>query len=61
MWHDLLSAFGLMLVMEGVVPFLSPHTLRTALERLAALSDRELRIGAALSMGVGVVTLYWIR
>ncbi|MBS0602787.1 MAG: DUF2065 domain-containing protein [Proteobacteria bacterium] len=61
MWHDLLSAFGLMLVMEGVVPFLSPQALRTALVRLASLSDRELRVGAALSMALGVAVLYWIR
>jgi hypothetical protein len=27
MWDDLLAAFGLMLVLEGILPFLSPRAL----------------------------------
>lgn len=61
MWHDLMVAFALMMVVEGVGPFLSPHAVREALLGMARLNDRALRVCGLLCMIVGVVTLYWIR
>jgi uncharacterized protein YjeT (DUF2065 family) len=40
MWDDLLAAFGLMLVLEGILPFLSPRASRQSLLRMAQLEDR---------------------
>ncbi len=58
MWHDLLSALALMLVIEGILPFLNPEALRRALERAARLEPRVLRLCGLLSMLGGVLLLY---
>ena len=61
MWHDLLVALALLLVIEGVWPFLSPGSLRQALRRMAEQDDRSLRIAGLASMLVGVVLLYLVN
>lgn len=49
-WADLLAAFALYLVIEGLLPFISPGGWRRSLGMLAQLSDAQLR-----SFGLGVV------
>jgi len=61
MWHDLLVALALLLVIEGVWPFLSPDGLRRALLLMTRQNDRSLRVAGLLSMLVGVVLLYLVN
>jgi uncharacterized protein YjeT (DUF2065 family) len=61
MWNDLLSALALILVIEGVMPFLSPGTLRRSMQQLAQLPDRVLRVIGLSSMVGGVLLLYIVR
>lgn len=61
MWHDLLAAFGLMLVLEGILPFLNPQRVRQALLQMAQMNDRVLRIVGLGSMLMGLILLYFIR
>ena len=61
MWADLLSAIALMLVIEGVLPFLNPEGLRKALAMMAQMDDRQLRFAGLSSMLLGVLLLYFIR
>lgn len=61
MWHELLIGLALMLVIEGVVPFLSPAVMRQALLTMAQMDDRSLRLSGLLSMVIGVVLLYLLR
>ena len=61
MWNDLLAAIALILVIEGLMPFLSPSTLRRYTQQLAQLPDRTLRIVGFFSMIGGVVLLYVVR
>ena len=61
MWDELLAAFGLMLVLEGIIPFLNPGALRQTLLRLAQLDDRILRIAGLASMAGGLLVLYLLR
>jgi uncharacterized protein YjeT (DUF2065 family) len=61
MWHDLLVALALVLVIEGVWPFLSPSGMRRALLAVAKEDDRTLRIAGLISMVAGVALLYWVR
>lgn len=58
MWGNLLDAFALLLVLEGIMPFLSPSSVRRLLARLSELGDGSLRIAGLASMVVGVVLLY---
>ena len=61
MWHDLLVALSLMLVIEGILPFLSPETMRQVLLRTAELNDESLRVGGLITMVSGVALLYWVN
>ncbi len=60
-WSDLLAALALVLVIEGMVPFLNPQSLRRMLETVTQLDDRTLRIAGLVSMLLGVVMLYIVR
>ncbi|MCP5451555.1 MAG: DUF2065 domain-containing protein [Candidatus Competibacter sp.] len=61
MWNELLAAFGLMLVLEGILPFLSPDRLRQTLLQMAKLEDRALRLVGLASMLLGLLVLYVFR
>jgi hypothetical protein len=61
LWNDLLAALALVLVIEGMVPFLNPQALRRMLETVSQLDDRTLRITGLISMLCGVVMLYIVR
>lgn len=60
-WGDLLAALALVLVIEGIVPFVSPQSLRRMLATVSQLDDRSLRITGLVSMIFGVVMLYLVR
>jgi hypothetical protein len=56
-----LSAVGLMLVMEGMLPFLSPRRFRRMLAAVIQADDRVLRTVGFLSMVAGAMLVYLIR
>ena len=51
------GALALMLVIEGVLPFLSPGVWRKVFERVIQLSDGQIRFVGLSSMIVGLVAL----
>lgn len=59
--NDLWAATALVLVLEGILPFLAPARWRDAVQQLAQLSDGQLRMIGLGSMLVGLVLLAWIR
>lgn len=61
MWSDLFAALALYLVLEGILPFLSPTTLRRAMQSFAEMDDNKLRTMGLLSMIAGAVLLYFVR
>ena len=61
MWEELGKAFCLMLVLEGIIPFLYPGRWRSLVVRLAIISDRQLRIMGLASMIIGVGLLYILK
>lgn len=61
MWHELIIAACLVLVIEGVIPFLSPNHWREAVSLMSAMSDRQLRLMGLGSMVVGTVLLYIVN
>ena len=60
-WTDLLSAIGLMLVLEGLLPFASPARWREVMRQLGGASDGNLRTIGAVSMIAGLLLLYFVR
>ena len=61
MWMHLLTALGLLFVLEGIFPFLTPHGLRRAMLQTAQLPDRALRLIGLASMLLGLLVLYFLH
>jgi hypothetical protein len=60
-WQDLGGALALYLVLEGVLPFLSPTLAQRAFRRMAESGQTQLRIVGLGSMLAGLALLYGIR
>jgi uncharacterized protein YjeT (DUF2065 family) len=60
-WQDLFSALALVLVIEGLLPFVNPSRWRRTLRTISDLDDGRLRGIGAVSMVAGVVLLYVVR
>ena len=60
-WNVVLVATALMLVIEGIIPFLKPDAMRKALTMMAQMDDRAMRLGGLASMVMGVVLLYLVQ
>ena len=61
MWEEIGRAFCLMLVIEGILPFLYPTRWRRLVASIAMVSDRYLRIVGLVSMMIGVGLLYVLK
>jgi uncharacterized protein YjeT (DUF2065 family) len=57
----LLTAVALMLVIEGVLPFLVPALWRETFRRLTEMSDGQIRFIGLTSMVAGVLLLFLMR
>lgn len=61
MWHDLLIAGALMLVLEGVLPLLSPKIFKQAMHTASQMSENEARWVGFASMVAGAVMIYFLK
>lgn len=60
-WQTLGAALALMLIFEGILPFLIPHRLRMAALTVLKLNNRSLRMMGLGSMLLGLALLYIIK
>lgn len=58
MESNLLAAVALMLVIEGVLPFLAPSVWRETFRKMTEMSDGQLRFVGLSSMLGGILLLY---
>jgi len=56
-----LAALGLMLVLEGLMPFIFPKSWRETLRNLAQWQDGQVRFLGLSLMLSGLLLIYWIR
>lgn len=61
LWNDLLAALALMLVIEGVLPFLNPTGMKRRMAQIAKLEERLLRTVGLSAMLIGLALLYFVR
>ena len=61
MWGDIATALALVLVIEGIMPFLNPAGMRRMLAMVAQLDDITLRAIGLTSMIIGVLLLYLVH
>ena len=57
MTSTLLMAFALMLVLEGLMPFIAPAAWRETFRRLVQFTDGQIRFIGLTSMVVGLILL----
>jgi uncharacterized protein YjeT (DUF2065 family) len=61
MLHDVGIALCLVLVIEGIVPFLYPRRWREMVMMLSEIDDRTMRVAGLASMLLGTGLLYLIN
>ena len=60
-WADFWAALALVLVLEGLIPFVSPRGYKNMVQQMAAMPEQTLRnVGLVLMIG-GLLFLYLVR
>jgi uncharacterized protein YjeT (DUF2065 family) len=59
--HDVFVALALVLIIEGIWPFLNPEGFRRVLLMVATENKRSLRLAGFVSMVLGVGLLYLVN
>jgi len=60
-WADFIAAVAILLIVEGILPFLSPGRSRRVFEQMSRLGDRELRFAGLVGMVAGLGLLFYVR
>jgi len=60
-WSDLLTAVAILLVLEGLLPFINPGATRRVFQQLSQMMDRELRVAGFVAMAAGLLLLFIVR
>ncbi|MDH3993218.1 MAG: DUF2065 domain-containing protein [Gammaproteobacteria bacterium] len=60
-WHVLPVAVALVFIIEGMLPFISPHRWRNMLAMANQMEDRVIRNIGLGSMLFGVLVLYLVH
>ena len=58
MSDELWSALALVLIIEGVLPFVAPKMWRASFIRLTRLTDGQLRFVGLIAIAVGLLALF---
>ena len=64
MWTTFFMALALVLIIEGVLPFLAPSLWRDTFRRITQMSDGQIRFVGLSSMLIGLLILYaktWLQ
>jgi uncharacterized protein YjeT (DUF2065 family) len=61
MWEIILTAFSLVLVIEGILPFINPASYKKTLLEVVKMPESNLRIMGLMSMIAGVIMLYLVN
>ena len=56
-----LMALALMLILEGVLPFIAPNLWRDTFRKITQMADGQIRFVGLSSMIVGLLSLLWVR
>lgn len=56
-WHDLFNAIALVLIIEGLLPFISPESLKKVYQSVMQTPESSLRMIGLASIVAGLVLL----
>lgn len=57
-WTDLLNAIALLLILEGLMPFISPSGMKDTYKKLQEMPEKQLRIIGLVGIVCGIILLY---
>jgi hypothetical protein len=57
-WSDLINAFALLLILEGLLPFISPTQLKKAYTQIISYPEKTLRIFGLICVIAGILLLF---
>jgi hypothetical protein len=60
-WTEILTACALVLVLEGILPFVGPGRYKQLVAQVVRLSDNQLRTAGLAAMIAGLVLLFFVR
>jgi uncharacterized protein YjeT (DUF2065 family) len=60
-WQEILTAVALLLVIEGMLPFVGPGSYKQLVAQIAGLGDNQLRAFGLTSMIAGLLLLFFVR
>jgi len=61
MFDDLLTAFALLLIIEGLMPGIAPQAWQKYLKDVARMNPRTIRIAGVASMLIGAFLLQFMH
>lgn len=59
-WQDLLTAVALLLILEGLLPFASPESIKKVYKAMVETPESTLRMIGLASIVAGLILLYLI-
>lgn len=60
-WADFLAALALVLILEGLIPFISPKGYKSMVQQMAEMPEQMLRNVGLVLIIVGLLFLYLVR
>ena len=60
-WTEILTAVALLLVIEGMLPFIRPSRYKQLVAQIVRLSDSQLRVFGLTAMIAGLLLLFIVR
>ncbi|MFQ3188363.1 MAG: hypothetical protein ACI9UH_000631 [Gammaproteobacteria bacterium] len=60
-WTELFSALALVMIIEGIIPFISPQGYKKSMQQMLAMPESKLRVVGFSLMLVGAISLFFIR
>jgi len=60
-WSEIITAVALLLVIEGMLPFIRPSRYKQLVAQIVRLSDNQLRLTGLSAMIAGLVLLFFVR
>jgi uncharacterized protein YjeT (DUF2065 family) len=55
------SALALVMIIEGIIPFISPQGYKKSMQQMLAMPESKLRVVGFYLMLVGAISLFFIR
>lgn len=60
-WTELFSALALVMIIEGIIPFLSPQGYKNTMQQMMSMPESTLRVVGLGLMLMGAISLFFIR